>query len=85
MGNDWAKISEEIELVGAYLEVQRYRFGERLSYILEVEEECETMKIPKLTLVTFVENACIHELRNKTTPSWVFVRVYKEGDSLCRD
>lgn len=82
-GNDWAKISEEIELVRAYLEVQRYRFGERLSYILEVEEECETMKIPKLTLVTFVENACIHGVESKTTPSWIFVRVYKEGDSLC--
>lgn len=82
-GDDWAKISEEIDLVGAYLEIQRYRFGERLSYVLEVEEECETMKIPKLTLVTFVENSCIHGVESKTTPSWIFVRVYKKEDTLC--
>lgn len=72
MGDDWAQILEEIELVRAYLDVQRYRFGERLSYVLEVEEECESMKIPKLTLVTFVENACIHGVESKNTPSWIF-------------
>lgn len=82
-GDDWAQILEEIELVRAYLDVQRYRFGERLSYVLEVEEECESMKIPKLTLVTFVENACIHGVESKNTPSWIFVRIYKEEATLC--
>ena len=32
--------------------------------------------IPKLSLVTFVENACVHGIESKTEPGWIFVRIY---------
>lgn len=76
-GNDIVPIEEEINFVKAYLELQKYRFGERLSYFIEVEESCQTIQIPRLTLVTFVENACVHGIENKIAKSWIFVRVYK--------
>lgn len=59
-GNDSVSIFQEIEFVKAYLALQKYRFGERLNYDIEVDRECENFKIPKLTIVTFVENACVH-------------------------
>ncbi len=59
-GNDSVEIRREMEFVRAYLGLQKYRFGERLSYSLEVEEDCLDIKIPKMTVVTFVENACVH-------------------------
>ena len=37
-GNDSVEIRREMEFVRAYLGLQKYRFGERLSYSLEVEE-----------------------------------------------
>ena len=55
MGNDSVEIRREMEFVRAYLGLQKYRFGERLSYSLEVEEDCLDIKIPKMTVVTFVE------------------------------
>lgn len=79
-GNDIVTIEEEINFVKAYLELQKYRFGERLSYFIEVEESCQTIQIPRLTLVTFVENACVHGIENKIAKSWIFVRVYKNED-----
>lgn len=82
-GNDNVEIGQEIEFVKAYLGLQKYRFGERLSYELDVEETCERMKIPKLSIVTFVENACVHGIESKTAPGWIFVRVYKEESQLC--
>ena len=71
-GNDSVEIRREMEFVRAYLGLQKYRFGERLSYSLEVEEDCLDIKIPKMTVVTFVENACVHGIEAKTAPGWIF-------------
>ena len=79
---DNAEIVKELELVSTYLEIQKYRFGDRLSYELDVDEECENYKIPKLSIVTFVENACIHGIESKMTPGWIFVRIYKKENFL---
>lgn len=77
---DMIRVEEEITFVEAYLELQKYRFGERLSYRIKAEEECSDYMIPKLTLATFVENACIHGIGKKAVPCWIYVRVYqKEG------
>ena len=81
-GNDFVHIHEEIKFIEAYLELQKYRFGERLAYEIHVDEECNDYLLPKLTLVTFVENACVHGMENKSSKSWVFVRIYKEKKEL---
>lgn len=82
LGNDFVRIRDEIGFIEAYLELQKYRFGAKLTYEISVEEDCGDYWLPKLTLVTFVENACVHGMESKTSSSWVFVRVYKEKDGL---
>ena len=57
-GTDLLTIQEESQFVESYLKLQKYRFGSRLSYSIEIQQECSGYKIPKLSLVTFVENAC---------------------------
>lgn len=81
--NDMILISEEMKFIEAYLELQKHRFGERLKYKLEIEENCFNYYIPKLTLVTFVENACIHGIEKKSSTCWIYVRVYQKTDILC--
>lgn len=84
---DWSTdmntVKSEMELVEAYLELQKYRFGDRLLYRLEVDDTCESILIPKLSITTFVENACVHGIESKAATGWVFVRVYMEDDMLC--
>ena len=65
-------------------EFAKFRFGDKLSYELDVDESCENINIPKLTVVTFVENACIHGIENKTTRGWIFVRIYMEEKESCK-
>lgn len=79
---DSIEIQKEMEFVKAYLGLQKYRFGDRISYQLEVDEECKNLRIPRLTIVTFVENACVHGIEGKITPGWIFVRVYPEQENL---
>lgn len=81
-GEDYVEIDQEIKSVRDYLELQKYRFGERLSYNIEIEEECGQYKIPKMSIVTFAENACVHGIEGKTSPGWIFVRVCKETEDL---
>ncbi len=82
-GNDTVEIKREMEFVEAYLSLQKYRFGERLSYELDIDDACKEIQIPKLTVVTFVENACVHGIESKTAPGWIFVRIYREAQMLC--
>ncbi len=80
--NDMVLIREEVKFIEAYLELQKHRFGERLKYMIEAKDDCLDYYIPKLTLVTFVENACVHGVEGKSTTCWVYVRVYKKRDMV---
>ena len=82
-GSDFVTIKKEMDSIEAYLYLQSYRFGERLSFDIDVEKGCENYLVPKLTIVTFVENACVHGIESKATPGWIFVRVFTKDDNLC--
>ena len=81
--SDDVTVEGELQFVRAYLELQKYRFGDRLSYEIEAEEDCRGLHIPRLSLVTFVENACVHGIEKKSAPGWIFVRVFLQGGTLC--
>ncbi len=80
--SDMISIEEETKFIEAYLELQKHRFGDRLRYQVDVEESCYDYNIPKLTLVTFVENACVHGMEKKASTCWVYVRVYEKKGIL---
>ena len=79
---DDTTIEEEVSFIKAYLELQKYRFGDRLSYEIDVSKECQNVKIPKLALVTFVENSCVHGVEKKSVPCWIYLRVYWKENCL---
>jgi len=79
---DWGAyvvpLSEELRCVDIYLRLQQYRLGNRFSYRINVQPDCETLQIPKLSLLTFVENACLHGVSRKESHGWIFVRVRRQ-------
>ena len=82
-GEDSVSISREMEFVRAYLTLQKYRFGDRLNVDIDIDDDCERFTIPKLTLVTFVENACVHGVERKSSPAWIFIRAAKIKGYMC--
>ena len=80
--DDYTTIENEMDVVDAYLKLQQYRFGDRLSYEIDVDDECRNSTVPKLTIVTFVENACVHGIEGKSSPGWIFVRVYTKDNHM---
>ncbi|NQX63493.1 cache domain-containing sensor histidine kinase [Paenibacillus qinlingensis] len=53
-------IRDELTHVDCYLQIQKIRWGERLTYAIDVDEDMKDLFIPRLTIQPFVENAFIH-------------------------
>lgn len=58
-------LQEELLYINSYLMIQKLRFGERLSFSIEVEDNLKNIPIPFLSLQPIIENACIHGLEPK--------------------
>ncbi len=79
---DRSTINDEINFIKSYLELQKYRFGEKLKFEVSVRDDCKNFLVPKLTLVTFVENSCVHGMEGKTAACYIYVRVYRNEENL---
>ena len=53
-------LSEELELASSYLAVERIRFGPRLEFVQNVDEQVRGYRVPPLLLQPLVENAVTH-------------------------
>lgn len=68
------RLKEEVELVQIYLQIQQYRFGERLNYSLDIPSELEQLKVPKMSLQPLVENVIAHVLEIRGKPTHIDIR-----------
>jgi sensor histidine kinase YesM len=55
-------LAEELDLVTAYLGVQKIRMGERLATTIDAPGELQAARVPPMMLATLVENAIKHGL-----------------------
>ena len=55
-------LSEEIEMVRCYLEIQKFRHEERLNYEIDIAPEALSVKLLPLLIQPLVENSVIHGL-----------------------
>lgn len=58
-------ISKELEIVDAYVNIQKIKYGETIDLQLSIPETCVNYMIPKLLLQPLVENAIFHGLSSK--------------------
>ncbi|GLX66429.1 sensor histidine kinase [Paenibacillus glycanilyticus] len=73
-------LSDEMDIVRCYLDIQKFRYEDRLAYELQVDPLVEKVSIPPLIIQPLVENAVIHGLENKMEGGIVTVRAAREGD-----
>ncbi len=74
-GSDLITIEQEINFMKDYLNLQKYRYGEKFHYQFKVDTKCNSYTIPSLVLVTFAENSCIHGLDREGHAGTIFVTV----------
>jgi two-component system, LytTR family, sensor kinase len=57
---EFVTLGEEVDLIEAYLEIERARFEERLRVLIDVPEELRGLRVPALLIQPLVENAVKH-------------------------
>lgn len=62
---DSTTLAEELQSIDSYLQLERARFGDRLTVILQIAPEVLPTEIPFLSLQPLVENAVRHGLEAK--------------------
>jgi two-component system sensor histidine kinase YesM len=82
VSNEEVKLESELELLTHYLEIQTYRFGDRVSYHIENRCKDKTYQILPLLLQPIVENAFIHGLENKVGKGEIIIIIDDEGKYL---
>ncbi len=76
------RLSEELEFLSLYLEIESIRLGERLRVSTRVEPGVEGARVPHLALQLLVENAIRHGIAPRRGPGSVEVRAARHGGRL---
>ena len=75
-------LKEELSLVSSYLNLQKIRYGDRLSYDLKIEKNTEPVLIPALSLQPLVENTIKHCCEASRTPVAITITSVIQKDQL---
>ncbi|WP_245856191.1 hybrid sensor histidine kinase/response regulator [Paenibacillus rigui] len=71
------ELSHELELVEAYLYIEKERFRDRLSVVWEVEPEL-SLRLPPLSIQPLIENAVKHGLLSRSIGGTVRLRIARQ-------
>lgn len=80
--DDVIPLSKEMSFISDYLKLQQYRYGSRFKFNISADDEALSAYIPKLTLATFVENACVHGVEKKSSDAVIIVDASVKDDRL---
>lgn len=83
VGTGKVTLGNELNVVQSYLQIQKFRYGDRLTYELMIDPLSKTVLIPPLIIQPIVENAVIHGLENSRSGGHVCVETKAiEGEYL---
>ena len=81
-GKDIIPLSEEIQHVRSYLEIQQVRYKDILAYDFLTDPSLDNCLIPKMTLQPLVENAIYHGIKPKRGISRITISSSRDGGQV---
>jgi two-component system LytT family sensor kinase len=75
-------LSEELEHLRLYLEIEKVRFGHRLSVLIDADAESRSCQLPSLLLQPIVENAIKFGLYDVSEEITISVKTKMQGSNL---
>jgi two-component system LytT family sensor kinase len=79
---EWVRMEEELQSLELYLDIEKVRFGHRLSTAVLKDEKSLQMMVPPMLLQPIVENAIKFGLYDTTEAVTIHISVKTENDSL---
>ena len=82
-GELFGTLADELEMVRTYLQVEQVRFGNRLTFSVDVESSAlNDLKLPQFLLQPIVENAIKHGIAKRADTGRIDVRIYEKTGEL---
>jgi two-component system sensor histidine kinase YesM len=75
-------VATELDLLDAYLTIQKNRYTDRLNYIIDVDESYNDYIIPSLLLQPIVENSVIHGCEAKKDTTTIYISSCVEDTNI---
>ena len=75
-------LSDELEMVKTYLDIEKIRFDEKLNFTIEINEELKDFRIPKFLLQPVVENAVKHGISKVKENGIIEIKVFEENKKI---
>lgn len=81
---NWITLEDELVAIRHYLDLEKLRFGEKFTYLIEVEAQIDIYEteIPSMLTQPFLENAIWHGLMPKKDRGTLQLRFLMDGDDL---
>ncbi|HEY5918066.1 MAG TPA: PAS domain S-box protein, partial [Chryseolinea sp.] len=82
--NNKIKLSDEIEMLKNYVQLEMTRFEDKFNFILDVDPEVDidAIEIPSLLIQPYVENAILHGLYKKQEKGTLHIRINEHDGAL---
>jgi sensor histidine kinase YesM len=80
--NNYSTIKDELEMAEVYLQIEKIRFEDQLTYEMEVDDDLNYYLVPRFVLQPLVENAVKHGLKATGRMTRIIVEVKKENDGM---
>ena len=81
-GKDYITIEEELRYISNYLYIQKIRYGSKVLYEVQTDEESKKVYVPKLILQPLVENAIYHGVKMKRGEGHLKISVQRRGEDV---
>jgi len=78
----WVPLEKEIEFIQNYIELEKLRYGPRLTVTMDISGETSTTFIAPLLLITFVENAFKHGAARQVDATYIHARLAVHDNTL---
>ena len=75
-------LKEELAFLDRYLEIEKTRFGNRLSVLHDIDPETLNARVPNLLLQPLVENAILHGIEPQSKPGRIELRAHRDNEHL---
>jgi two-component sensor histidine kinase len=75
-------LKEELDVLQKYVEIERTRFGNRLTVDMHVQPETLDARVPSLVLQPLVENAIRHGIAPNARAGWIAVHAERDAGEL---
>jgi sensor histidine kinase YesM len=75
-------VKDELDLVKDYLELEKLRFDERLTYQIDMDDTLASVRILRLSIQTLVENALKHGINTKKAGGLVYIQISREEEFI---